>query len=60
MKSGNTDVRFQTGVKTSSVHMQFHFGCISKQPDKTRNEFQTQLRIKCNIQSVFAYSFYFG
>ena len=26
-------MRFQTGVKTSSVHMKFHFGCISKRPD---------------------------
>ena len=25
-------LRFQTGVKTSSVHMRFHFGCISKRP----------------------------
>ena len=24
---------FQTGVKTSSVQMMFHFGCISKRPD---------------------------
>ena len=29
----HTDLRFQTGVKISSVHMQFHFGCISKRPD---------------------------
>ena len=26
----HTDLRFQTGVKTSSVHIKFHFGCISK------------------------------
>ena len=27
-------LRFQTGMKTSSVHMfMFHFGCISKRPD---------------------------
>ena len=26
----NTSVRFQTGVKTSPVHMKFHFACISK------------------------------
>ena len=24
---------FKTGVKTSSVHMKFHFSCISKRPD---------------------------
>ena len=29
----HTGLRFQTGVKTSSVHMKFRFGCISKQPD---------------------------
>ena len=29
----HTGLRFQTGVKTSSVHMKFHFGCISKWPD---------------------------
>ena len=28
----HTGLRFQTGVKTSSVHMKFHFGCISKRP----------------------------
>ena len=28
-----TDLRFQIGVKTNLVHMQFHFGCISKRPD---------------------------
>ena len=28
-----TGLRFQTGVKTSSVQMKFHFGCISKRPD---------------------------
>ena len=27
-----TGLSFQTGVKTSSVHMNFHFGCISKRP----------------------------
>ena len=26
-------LRFQTGVKASSVHIKFHFGCISKRPD---------------------------
>ena len=26
-------LRFQTGMKTSSVHMKFHFGCISKRPN---------------------------
>ena len=26
-------LKFPTGVKTSSVHMKFHFGCISKWPD---------------------------
>ena len=26
-------MRFQTGVGTSSVHMTFHFGCISKRPN---------------------------
>ena len=26
-------LRFQTGVKTSSVQMKFHFSCISKRPD---------------------------
>ena len=29
----HTGLRFQTSVKRSSVHMKFHFGCISKQPD---------------------------
>ena len=29
----HTGLRFQAGVKTSSVHMKFHFGCISKWPD---------------------------
>ena len=29
----HTGLIFQTGVKTSSVHMKFHFGCISKRPD---------------------------
>ena len=28
-----TGLRFQTDVKTSSVHMKFHFGCISKRPN---------------------------
>ena len=32
MKLSHTSLRFQTGVKTSSVHTTFHFGCISKQP----------------------------
>ena len=32
-KWNHTRLRFQTGVKTSSVHMKFHFGCISKRPD---------------------------
>ena len=32
-KSIHTGLRFQTGVKTSSVHMTFHLGCISKWPD---------------------------
>ena len=32
VKWTHTGLRFQTGVKTSSVHMQFHFGCISKWP----------------------------
>ena len=27
------DLRYQTGVKTSSVHVTFHFGYISKLPD---------------------------
>ena len=26
-------LRFQTGVKTSSAQMKFHFSCISKRPD---------------------------
>ena len=29
----STGLRFQTGVKTSYVHMKFRFGCISKWPD---------------------------
>ena len=29
----HTGLRFQTDVKTSSVHMKFHFGCISKRLD---------------------------
>ena len=29
----HTVLRFQTGVKTSSAHMKFHFRCISKRPD---------------------------
>ena len=28
-----TGMRFQTGLKTSSVHIKFHFGCILKRPD---------------------------
>ena len=28
-----TSLRLQTGVKTSSVHMKFHFDYISKRPD---------------------------
>ena len=26
-------MKFQTGMKTSSVNMKFHFGCISKRPN---------------------------
>ena len=33
MKWSHTGLRFQTGVKTSSVHMKFNFSCISKRPD---------------------------
>ena len=29
----HTCLRFQTSVKTSSVHMKFHFGCMSKRPN---------------------------
>ena len=29
----HTGLRFQTGVKTSSIHVKFHFGCISKRLD---------------------------
>ena len=29
----HTDLRYQTSVKTSSVHVTFHFGYISKRPD---------------------------
>ena len=29
----HTSFRFQTSVKTSSVHMKFNFGCVSKRPD---------------------------
>ena len=29
----HTSLTFQTSVKTSSVHMTFHFGFISKQPE---------------------------
>ena len=32
-KSTHISLRFQTGVKASSVHMKFHFDCILKQPD---------------------------
>ena len=32
-KWANTGLRFQTSVKTSSVHMQFHLGYILKRPD---------------------------
>ena len=32
-KWNNTGLRFQTGMKASSVHMKFHFSCISKQPN---------------------------
>ena len=32
MKWTHTGLRFQTGVKASSVYMKFHFGCISKRP----------------------------
>ena len=83
-------LRFYTGVKTSSVHMKFHFGCIWKRPDilmdisfrvvftyfiarneihfcqndryeiHTRNDVQTHMRIKRNIQRLCADSFCFG
>ena len=33
MKWTHTGLRFQTGVKTSSVYMKFLFGCISKRPN---------------------------
>ena len=29
----HTGLRLQTSVKTSSVHMKFHFGCMSKRPN---------------------------
>ena len=29
----HTGLRFQTGLKKSSVYMKFRFGCISKRPD---------------------------
>ena len=29
----HTSLRFRTGVKTSSVHMNLNFGCISKRPN---------------------------
>ena len=32
-KWNHTGSRFQTGVKTSSAHIKFHFGYISKRPD---------------------------
>ena len=32
-RNGYTSLRFQTSMKTSSVNMKFHFGCISKRPD---------------------------
>ena len=32
-KMTHTDLRLQTGMKTSSVHMKFCFGCVSKRPD---------------------------
>ena len=32
-KWASTNLGFQTSVKTSSVHMQFHLGCILKRPD---------------------------
>ena len=32
-KWNHTSLKFQTSMKTSSVHMKFHFGCISKWPN---------------------------
>ena len=29
----HTGLRYQTSVKTNSIHITFHFGCISKQPN---------------------------
>ena len=58
------------------IHMTFYFGCISKRPNilmdirryfisgsvyqNDRNEFQTYMYIKHNIQRVCTYSFHFG
>ena len=67
----HTGLRFQTGVKTSSVHMKFLMKCLHDilSPEKkfhfcqndryeihTRIDFQTHMRINCNIQRVCAYS----
>ena len=37
VKWTHTGLRFQTGVITSSVHMTFHFGWVSKRPDILMN-----------------------
>ena len=45
---------------TLSPEMKFHF-CLNDQYEiHTRNEFQTYMRIKRNIQLIWAYSFRFG
>ena len=61
VKWTHTGLRFQTGLKTSSVHMKFHFSCISKRPDilmdMCRHFFSGSVhmifdRLKWNVSSV--------
>ena len=47
----STGLRFQTGMKTSSVQMKFHFGCISEQPDILM--FMCRLFISGSVYMIF-------
>ena len=46
-----TGIRFQTGVKASSVHMTFYFGYISKRPDILMD------MLRCFIRVAFIWYF---
>ena len=48
----HTGLRFQTGVKTSSVHMKFHFGYISKRSNILMNMYR-------HLISVSVYMIYY-